>query len=112
MLNVNLRSGLQGSRALPIGISRLNLQIGDHASLIGLLAITMCGFLVRLGSVVVSDMDEGTYIYAGKLVAQGQLPYRDFLLTHPPLIALFTGAAVWLFGPEIMGIRYVYMALV
>jgi 4-amino-4-deoxy-L-arabinose transferase-like glycosyltransferase len=84
----------------------------EHVALVGLLIVVWCGFLVRLGSVVVSDMDEGAYIYAGKLLDQGALPYRDYLLAHPPLIAVFTGAVVWLAGPDIMAVRFASMLVV
>jgi hypothetical protein len=84
----------------------------EWLALLVILVIAALGFMVRLDSVVISDMDEGTYIYAGKLLAEGQLPYRDFLLTHPPMIALITGAFQWLFGTDIMAIRLVYLVLV
>jgi 4-amino-4-deoxy-L-arabinose transferase-like glycosyltransferase len=84
----------------------------DAAGLVGLLLLMYACSLYRLSSVVISDMDEGTYIYAGKLLAGGAVPYRDFLLAHPPLAILLTGAWQWLFGSEIMPIRLAYLALV
>ena len=112
MLHVSARP--RAYRAFPFpkatpGVSALAL---DVASLVGVLALIVAGLLVRLSSVIISDMDEGTYIYAGKLLAQGQIPYRDFLLTHPPVVVLFTGAIVWLFGPDTMVVRYAYMAVI
>ena len=47
---------------------------------------------VRLASVVISDMDARTYPYGGKLVTEGLVPYRDFLLAHPPF-AVYVAAA-------------------
>lgn len=77
----------------------------------GLLVLIFSAYLFRLESVVISDMDEGTYYYAGKLFAQGLMPYRDFLLGHPPLIVLLTGAWQWLFGSELMPARIAYLLL-
>jgi hypothetical protein len=78
----------------------------------GVLLLIFAGNLVQLGSVIVADMDEGTYLYAGKLVAEGQLPYRDFLLVHPPLIAILTGVWERLFGSDIMPARIAFMLTV
>ena len=43
------------------------------------------------------DADEGIYVYAGKLIAEGQRPYRDFMLAHPPMVAL-VAALFWIIG--------------
>ncbi len=42
--------------------------------------------------------DENTYFYMGKLVAEGNLPYRDFFLSHPPLQVFFIGLIFKIFG--------------
>lgn len=47
-----------------------------------------------VGRVVIQALDEGVYLYAARLIADGLLPYRDFFLSHPPL--LIAGAAVGL----------------
>ena len=72
----------------------------------------LLAFQWRLSSVIISDMDEGTYLYAGQLMAQGLVPYRDFLLAHPPMIAWFSAAWSSLFGTSIMPIRFAYLAVV
>lgn len=77
----------------------------------GLLLLIACGFLSRLPAVIISDMDEGTYLYAGKLLASGQAPYRDFLLAHPPLAVLLSGGWQWLFGSAVMPARIAYLVL-
>jgi 4-amino-4-deoxy-L-arabinose transferase-like glycosyltransferase len=79
---------------------------------IGLLALVFAAYLFRLDSIVVADMDEGTYLYAGKLVSSGQVPYRDFLLTHPPVIAYLAGLWVAVFGSGVMPARIGYAILV
>jgi hypothetical protein len=40
------------------------------------------------------NQDEGWYLYAGKQVASGALPYRDFAFTQAP-VAPFVYAALW-----------------
>ena len=78
----------------------------------GLLAAIFCAFLVRLTSVVISDMDEGTYLYAGKLVADGLAPYRDFLLAHPPLAVYLAAGWVKLMGADVMAARMANLTFV
>jgi len=58
------------------------------------------------------NQDEGWYLYAANLVAEGKLPYRDFFYTQGPLLpvvySLFTG--VWqAFG--LLGARIFTLAL-
>ena len=84
----------------------------EWLALAGLLALVFVAFVFRLNSVVLSDMDEGTYLYAGKLLAEGGLPYRDFLLAHPPLLVLMAAAWERLAGSDVMAARLVYLALV
>ncbi len=83
-----------------------------HLALPLFLAAIFASFLFRLHAVIVSDMDEGTYLYAGKLVAQGLTPYRDFLLAHPPLVVLLTGGWIRLFGADVMAARLAYIAVI
>lgn len=93
--------------------ARFGWRIGrDWLAPVGLLGLIFIGYLFRLQSIVVSDMDEGTYLYAGKLVSAGQVPYRDFLLTHPPVIAYLAAGWVSLVGAGIMPARMGYAMLV
>lgn len=46
---------------------------------------------------IVPDMDEGVYVYAGKLISEGSRPYRDFMLAHPPLVP-YLAALAWVVG--------------
>jgi 4-amino-4-deoxy-L-arabinose transferase-like glycosyltransferase len=81
-------------------------------TLLGLLAAVALAFFYRLGSVIVSDMDEGTYLYAGKLVGQGLMPYRDFLLAHPPVLVMLAAAWQGVGGADIMAARAAYLTVV
>ncbi|MEO6326797.1 MAG: hypothetical protein ABIT01_20670 [Thermoanaerobaculia bacterium] len=61
----------------------------------------------NLGRSVVPGLDEGIYLYAAKLISGGALPYRDFFLSHPPL--LFFGAAALLgTGLDMDGFHFLY----
>lgn len=84
----------------------------ERIALPGVLMLVFVGYLFRLSSVVVSDMDEGTYLYAGKLVSDGLIPYRDFLLAHPPLVAVLGAAWANLFGADVMPARLAYSVLI
>ena len=85
---------------------------GEPLAVGALLAAMFASFLYGLSAVVISDMDEGTYLYAGKLVAQGLVPYRDFLLGHPPLAVYLAAAWVWLAGADVMPARMANLAFV
>jgi 4-amino-4-deoxy-L-arabinose transferase-like glycosyltransferase len=84
----------------------------DWLLLLALLLIVFAAFQLRLSSVIISDMDEGTYVYAGQMIARGLVPYRDFLLAHPPLIALLAAGSSELFGPDLMSVRAAYLLIV
>lgn len=63
--------------------------------LAGLLAV----FVVLKISVLAPHFADGwIYFYFGKLVAAGELPYRDFYYSSPPLIPYFMGFLHALFG--------------
>lgn len=65
----------------------------------------------RLPSLVVSDADEGTYIYAGRLLTEGRFPYRDFLFAHPPGMILLTASAWLVSGGSLLGVRLFFLGL-
>ena len=44
------------------------------------------------------DADENVYYYQAKLVTEGQIPYQDFFLSHPPLFIYLTALAIKIFG--------------
>jgi hypothetical protein len=67
--------------------------------------------LFRLSTLIVSEPDEGTYVYAGRLVAEGNALYRDLMLAHPPLMMWFI-AGVWKLVPGLMPVRVAYILLV
>jgi 4-amino-4-deoxy-L-arabinose transferase-like glycosyltransferase len=52
-------------------------------------------------------VDENVYFYAGKLVSEGKVPYRDFFLAHPPM-QLYINAAIL----KILGFNLVALKLV
>ncbi len=45
-----------------------------------------------------SISDENTYIYMAKAVSEGQMPYRDFFLAHPPLHIFLLALIYKIFG--------------
>ena len=48
------------------------------------------------------NADEGWYLYAARLVYQGQLPYRDFAFTQSPFMPYVYGLPQLLFGPSLL----------
>ncbi len=57
----------------------------------------LSAFAVWFGAL---NQDEGWYIYASQLVAEGQIPYKDFSYTQGPLMPLVYSAfaPLWNFG--------------
>ncbi len=56
--------------------------------------LVLSGAAVWMGGL---NQDEGWYLYAANLVAEGEMPYRDFFFTQGPLLPLLYApfAAVW-----------------
>ncbi len=72
-------------------------SFAEWGILLALLAALGAASLWRLGEMIVPDMDEGVYVYAGKLISEGSRPYRDFMLAHPPLVP-YLAALAWVLG--------------
>ena len=70
------------------------VPLAEWGALAVILAALGSASLWRLGEMIVPDMDEGVYVYAGKLIAEGSQPYRDFMLAHPPLVP-YLAALSW-----------------
>jgi len=49
-----------------------------------------------------SHDDENVYFYMGKLVAEGNIPYKDFFLSHPPLQIFLFGLIFKIFGFKLL----------
>lgn len=58
------------------------------AVVLGWAAVTMGGL----------NQDEGWYLYAANLVAEGQLPYRDFFYTQGPVLPIVYSAFAWVWN--------------
>jgi len=57
------------------------------------------------------DRDEGFWLYTSWRLAEGELPYRDFALPHPPLAPLYYAAKIKAFGPSLYALRATNVAL-
>ena len=55
-----------------------------------LLAVGLCWLVLSALNLWMGELnqDEGWYLYAAKRITEGQLPYRDFAFTQPPLLPL------------------------
>ncbi len=73
---------------------------------LGLAAVAAAFAAVKWGSLFLDIGDEGIYVYGGRLVAEGHLPYRDFFLAHPPLRVLIAALA-WLLGAPLEAVKVV-----
>ncbi len=105
--------GLFASPSLPSAIAWAGRGARREVfALAGLLALVVACYSFRLGDVLIPNMDEGTYLYAAKLIGAGEVPYRDFYLAHPPLMMYFFALPMALSGDEVMVARYVNIVFV
>jgi hypothetical protein len=63
-----------------------------------------------VGRVVIQALDEGVYLYAARLIADGLVPYRDFFLSHPPLLIAGAAAGLGLTGFDVPLFSLLYAA--
>jgi len=87
-----------------------------HPQLIFLSIILAFNAYLRLWGIThlfywLNDYDEGAYSLGGKLISQGYLPYRDFVLVHPPLYDMALAAVYRIFGYNFFYGRYFSVAL-
>ncbi len=83
---------------------------------LALLAIIALAAYLRLWNIehlfnILHDYDEGAYSIGARFISQGYLPYRDFLLVHPPLFDLVLAAVYRVFGYSFFYGRYLSVAL-
>ena len=59
-----------------------------------LAGLVLCGAAVWMGGL---NQDEGWYLYAANMVADGKMPYRDFFYTQGPLLPIIYSAfaGIW-----------------
>jgi len=57
------------------------------------------------------DYDEGAYSVGGRLISQGNVPYKDFVLVHPPLYDMVLAGIYRIFGYNFYYGRYFSVAL-
>ena len=58
------------------------------------------------------NQDEGWYLYAANLVAEGKMPYRDFFYTQGPLLPIVYSAFTWVWGAfGVLGARVFTLGL-
>lgn len=68
----------------------------SRRTLIALAALAVVGwFALAAANLLFGELnqDEGWYLYAARLVADGQLPFRDFAFTQGPMLPLVYGLA-------------------
>lgn len=64
---------------------------GTLRLLVGWMALAVIYAWLQRTALAPLPGDEGIYLFAGQLVSEGLLPYRDFFLAHPPLRVLLFG---------------------
>ena len=84
--------------------------------LLTMLGILALGAYLRLWNIchlfnVVHDYDEGAWSLAARFISQGYLPYRDFVLVHPPFYELVLAAVYKVAGYSFFYGRYLSVAL-
>ncbi len=64
----------------------------------GLGLVCLFYLLLKLYSLNLYGGDEFIYLYQGKLVSEGAIPYSEFAMAHPPMQAIFTAFVFKIFG--------------
>ena len=50
--------------------------------------------------------DDGTYAHIGERILSGEISNKDFQSLHPGLINFVTAASMWMFGSELVSLRF------
>lgn len=66
--------------------------------LFALFVILACFLTLKMFAINPYAGDEHIYLYQGKLVSEGAVPYSEFAMAHPPLQSLFTALLFKIFG--------------
>jgi hypothetical protein len=85
-------------------------SLADWSLVVALLVTLGLASGFRLSMLVVPEMDEGIYVYAGKLIAEGSQPYRDFMFAHPPLVP-YLAAVLWKIGGSLESTRWLAIGI-
>jgi 4-amino-4-deoxy-L-arabinose transferase-like glycosyltransferase len=93
-------------------LSKLNLSRFDLVLMSGFFLLNCFLQLFNLKYVAAPYTDEGVYLYPAKLISQGYLPYRDFMLSHPPLTMFVIAIFFKLFGVDLFLLRALYVLFV
>ena len=94
-------------------LPRFRAEIARALPLIASLLLVFVTYLWRLSTIVVADpQDEGTYLYAAKLINEGAVIHRDLMLAHPPVLVYLLAGIQRLVGDGVLACRVAYSALV
>lgn len=67
-----------------------------------IVAIVLIFFILKFMLPFLLSDDANMYWYLGKLVSEGQVPYRDFRIGHPPLMFFISAFFFKIFGASLM----------
>jgi len=75
------------------------------------MAVFGLGLYFRLWNIehlfsIIHDYDEGAYALAGRFITEGYVPYRDFIMVHPPAYVYLLAAVYKVFGYSFFAGRY------
>ena len=73
-----------------------SLSFKVYLALAAAACAVLCAATVWMGGL---NQDEGWYLYAAKLVAEGKIPYRDFFYTQAPAMPFAYAAFAWAWAP-------------
>ncbi len=76
------------------------------------IAVAAIFLIIKISSAHYAVSDENTYYKMGQLVAEGQLPYRDFFFAHTPLQIYLYAAVFMLFGFNLLVLKMLSAAAI
>ena len=110
-MSVCEKSGIVANHGLLVKLAREGTLKVTARIFLAALAVAYIAEAVAFASLGRSVIDEGVYLNAGRLLYEGQLPYRDFPFSQAPVVAYLYGAAVHLFGTSVVVGRSVSFVL-
>ncbi len=66
------------------------------------IGVILLFLIIKISQIGFKFSDENIYFYMGKLILEGQLPYRDFFFASPPVQIFGTAGFLGLFGTHVI----------
>ena len=83
----------------------MKFSLEKNKYIVILAVILIISTIIRVNAISYSYSDENVYIYMGRQILYGFVPYKDFFSAHPPLLLYSTAFFELIFGSVFFGAR-------